>query len=161
MHPRPRQKHHTPYRWNACGTHKHFQSSLSNPLVGPGPITRSRARTRPKETIYLTWHSACNTQKNLQDLLANARYLIGARWNFMVILRIPAHPHLNNKTRPGRCHNLQPRFAARVKVNKARRAIHTNADNSCFCYSSQQFNETWCDQIKKQRCVRELHPRYV
>ena len=48
-----------------CGTHNHFQSSLSNPLVGHGPITRSRAPTRPEETIYLISHCTCNTQKNI------------------------------------------------------------------------------------------------
>ena len=40
------------------------------------------------------------------------------------------------------------RVNARVKVNKARRANQTKAHGSCFCCSSQQFNETWCDQMQ-------------
>ena len=75
----------------------------------------------------------------------------------MVILRIPARSHLNNKTRPGLCKCSQPLFAARVKVNKARRAIHTNAGNSCFCYSPHQFNETWRDQMENKEVLENCN----
>ena len=40
-------------------------------------------------------------------------------------------------------------FAARVKINKARRANQTKAHGSCFCCSSQQFNDTRCNQMQK------------
>ena len=90
--------------------------------------------------------------------MANAQDLISIRWASMVILCIPARSHLNNKTRPGLCKCSRPLFGARVKVNKARRAIHTKADNSCFCYPSQQFHETWCDQIKNKDVLENCAP---
>ena len=48
-------------------------------------------------------------------------------------------------------------LAARVKVNKARRAIHTNAGNSCFCYSPHQFNETWRDQMENKEVLENCN----
>ena len=124
-----------------CGTHEDFQSSLSNPLLAHGPITRSCARAHSKETVCLTGRDASDTQKQLQGLLTNAQDLIDVRWGSVIILRIPSCPHLYNKTHPGFSLNTETVLAARVKVHKARRVIHTNAGNSCFCYSSHQFNE--------------------
>ena len=85
--------------------------------------------------------------------MTNAQDLIGVHWGSVIILPIPSCPHLYNKTHPRFSLNTETVLAARVKVHKARRAIHTNAGNSCFCYSSHQFNETWSDQIKKKEVL--------
>ena len=153
MHPRPRQKHHTPYRWPCMRYAQRFSELIVKPISCAWPDYKKLC-PRPFQRNHMPYRKRCwGYTKQLQGLLTNAQDLIGVRWGCVIIFRIPSCPHLYNKTHPRFSLNTETVLAARVKVHKARRVIHTNAGNSCFCYSSHQFNETWSDQIKKKEVL--------